>query len=172
MVFTGTLAAVNAALDGLNYAPTGGYSGTASIGVVLNDLGNTGTGGNLTDSETVFIQVGGFNFQQGTNGYTGTEDTSINSSSANTSYGSQTTVVVDAPTEQALLRFDNMFGGGAGQIALGSTILNASLSVYVSVPTRTIRCKYIKCLARGRKVRLGIHWSVVSRLTTAKHPRR
>ena len=131
MVFTGTLAAVNAALDGLSYAPTGGYSGTASIGVVINDLGNTGTGGILTDSETVFIQVGGVNFQQGANGYTGTEDTFINSSSANTSYGNQTTVIVDAPTEQALLRFDNMFGSGAGQIALGSTILNASLSVYV-----------------------------------------
>ncbi len=145
MVFTGTLTAINAALDGLSYAPTGGYSGTASIGVVINDLGNTGTGGNLTDSETVFIQVGGMNFQQGVNSYTGTEDTFINSSSANTSYGNQTTVVVDAPTQQALLRFDNLFGGGAGQIALGSTILNASLSYTLSVLTRTIRCKYIKC---------------------------
>ncbi|MDX1930867.1 MAG: VCBS domain-containing protein [Pirellulaceae bacterium] len=134
MIFTGTLAAVNAALDGLSYAPTGGYSGTASIGVVINDLGNTGTGGNLTDSETVFIQVGGARFQEGVGGYIGTQDTFITSGSANTSYGNLSYVISNNPNNDAIIRFDNLFGSGAGQIALGSTIQTASLSIYVTDP--------------------------------------
>ncbi len=57
MTFTGTIANVNTALNGLSFNPTTGFTGAASLQVVTSDLGATGTGGTLTDSDTVAITV-------------------------------------------------------------------------------------------------------------------
>ena len=57
MTFSGTQAAVNAALDGLSYSPTASYTGAASISITASDLGATGTGGTLTDTDSVSITV-------------------------------------------------------------------------------------------------------------------
>lgn len=56
MQFTGTLANVNAALQGLSFSPNAGYFGGAGVSIVVNDQGNTG-GGALTDSAGVSITV-------------------------------------------------------------------------------------------------------------------
>jgi hypothetical protein len=72
-------------------------------------------------------------FQDGVNGYTGTVDTYIAKASANTTYGTSTTLVVDdgSPNDnQTLIRFDNIIGASA--IPLGSTITAAKLTVYVT----------------------------------------
>ena len=53
MTFDGTLADINAALNGLIYTPTGGYNGAASLQVTSNDLGLSGSGGAQTDSDTM-----------------------------------------------------------------------------------------------------------------------
>jgi VCBS repeat-containing protein len=53
----GPLTALNAALDGLSFAPTGGYKGTDSLQVTLNDLGNTG-GAPLSTSKSVALNIG------------------------------------------------------------------------------------------------------------------
>ncbi|HKG60174.1 MAG TPA: Ig-like domain-containing protein [Pyrinomonadaceae bacterium] len=58
MTFRGTLADVNAALSGMTFTPAGGFTGTASMVITSNDLGNTGSGGPLSDTDTVSIQVG------------------------------------------------------------------------------------------------------------------
>ena len=75
-------------------------------------------------------------FQEGTAGYTGTEDTTLNEGTPATSYGSATEVRTDADAggnlEQGLIRFDNIFGSGPGQIPLGSTINSASLTIEVT----------------------------------------
>jgi VCBS repeat-containing protein len=60
MQFSGTLANVNAALQGLIFAPNNGFHGSAGIGIVVNDQGNTG-GGNLTDSVGISINVANTN---------------------------------------------------------------------------------------------------------------
>ena len=57
MTFTGTKAAVNTALNGLSFNPTTSFTGTASLQVVTSDQGATGTGGTLTDNDTVDITV-------------------------------------------------------------------------------------------------------------------
>jgi hypothetical protein len=57
MTFTGTLANINAALNGMTFTPTLGFSGSASLTITSNDQGNSGTGGPLTDTDTVNIQV-------------------------------------------------------------------------------------------------------------------
>jgi hypothetical protein len=57
MTFTGTFANINAALNGLQFAPANNFVGAAQVQIVTNDLGNTGTGGALTDTDTVNITV-------------------------------------------------------------------------------------------------------------------
>lgn len=56
MDFTGTLDAINAALNGATLNPTTGYTGAAALQVDVDDQGNTG-GGALTDTATVSIDV-------------------------------------------------------------------------------------------------------------------
>jgi len=57
MAFTGMLTDINAALAGLSFRPTANFTGAASLLIVTNDQGNTGTGGPLSDSDTVSITV-------------------------------------------------------------------------------------------------------------------
>jgi Big-like domain-containing protein/Calx-beta domain-containing protein/cadherin-like protein len=57
MTFRGTLTDVNTALNGLTFTPSAGFSGAASLTITSNDLGNTGTGGPLSDTDVVNIQV-------------------------------------------------------------------------------------------------------------------
>ena len=57
MTFDGTVAEVNAALNGLSFNPTTSFIGAASLQIVTSDQGNTGTGGTLTDNDTVAITV-------------------------------------------------------------------------------------------------------------------
>src|SRR5262249_26784519 len=57
MTFTGTIAGVNTALQGMQYIPTNGFSGAATLTILTNDQGNTGSGGALTDTDVVNITV-------------------------------------------------------------------------------------------------------------------
>jgi len=57
MVFTGTIANVNAALANLQFTPTTGFAGATSVTLTANDQGATGTGGPQTGRGTVTINV-------------------------------------------------------------------------------------------------------------------
>ena len=57
MTYTGTIASWNAAMAGMSYAPTANYTGAATLTIVTNDLGNSGAGGPLTDTDVVNITV-------------------------------------------------------------------------------------------------------------------
>ncbi|MGI9215035.1 MAG: beta strand repeat-containing protein, partial [Gammaproteobacteria bacterium] len=57
VTFTGTVTQINSALANLMFSPTLGYKGNASLSMLVNDQGNTGTGGPLTASSTVSIIV-------------------------------------------------------------------------------------------------------------------
>ena len=57
MTFTGTIADINAALEGATFVATPTFTGAASVQIITDDLGNTGTGGALGDSDTVAITV-------------------------------------------------------------------------------------------------------------------
>src|SRR5205085_3817869 len=61
MTFTGTLADINAALNGLAFTPIANFNGAASLQITSDDLGNSGSGGALTDSDTVAITVNAVN---------------------------------------------------------------------------------------------------------------
>ncbi len=45
MTFTGTISNINTALAGSSFLPTANVSGGASLQIVTNDQGNTGSGG-------------------------------------------------------------------------------------------------------------------------------
>jgi hypothetical protein len=58
MTFSGTAAAINAALGaGLTYNPNANFNGSDSIAVLTTDNGQTGTGGTLQDNDSVTITV-------------------------------------------------------------------------------------------------------------------
>ena len=62
MVFTGSQADINAALDGLRFNPTPFYSGPAAIQITCDDQGNAGLGGPLSDAQMLSITVNGSSF--------------------------------------------------------------------------------------------------------------
>lgn len=70
VTFTGTLDRINAALDGLTFAPDADYTGSASVVVSVDDLGNTGRGGPQVVNARVPITVTG-NPRSNTPGDTG-----------------------------------------------------------------------------------------------------
>lgn len=57
MTFTGSLAAINVALAGLSFQPPLNATGDSELSLVTNDQGNTGTGGALSDTDTVTITI-------------------------------------------------------------------------------------------------------------------
>ncbi|HYO09542.1 MAG TPA: tandem-95 repeat protein, partial [Tepidisphaeraceae bacterium] len=61
MTFTGTLASINAALDGLGFTPDANYNGAASVQITSNDQGNTGAGGALLDTDAVAVTINSIN---------------------------------------------------------------------------------------------------------------
>jgi len=86
LVFTGTVANINTALATLTYTPTSNYNGADTLSIVTNDLGNSGTGGAKSDSDTVSITVNAVNdapLNTVPGAQTGTEDTALVFSSGN-----------------------------------------------------------------------------------------
>jgi large repetitive protein len=61
MVFRGTQADINVALATLTFNPTANYSGGAVLSITTSDLGSTGTGGTLTDTDTINITINSVN---------------------------------------------------------------------------------------------------------------
>jgi len=61
MVFRGSIAAINAAIDGLVYTPNANYNGAATVSFEVNDRGQTGAGGSRTASATVDLTVRAIN---------------------------------------------------------------------------------------------------------------
>lgn len=57
MTVIGPLAAINLALDGLVFTPTIAFAGAATLQIATSDQGNTGSGGALTDIDTLTINV-------------------------------------------------------------------------------------------------------------------
>jgi len=57
MTFTGSISDINSALNGMTFVPAPGYFGPASIQIVTNDQGFTGSGGPLSDTDTLSITV-------------------------------------------------------------------------------------------------------------------
>jgi VCBS repeat-containing protein len=57
MVLAGTIAELNAALEGMTFTPTADFNGQATMDLTVDDQGNLGVGGSRTDLEQLMITV-------------------------------------------------------------------------------------------------------------------
>jgi len=76
-------------------------------------------------------------FQQNVDSYAGTADAYLSETNPDFTYGSEVTVTIDGRDNsgnrvEGLLRFD-IFGSGAGQVPLGSTIISATLTLTTDI---------------------------------------
>jgi len=114
MTFTGTIANINAALNGTTFPPIKGFDGVASIQIVTNDGGNTGLGGLLTDTDSIPINVlngGGLQF--------------LNSSASVAEGSGTTTITVNravGSAGEALVTFSTSGGTAVGGNTCGAGI--------------------------------------------------
>ncbi len=81
MSFTGTVADINNALNGMSFNRDAGYTGLADVTVNVNDQGNTGAGGPLIASAVANLSVepydvwfAGFGTEAGWDTYNSTVD--------------------------------------------------------------------------------------------------
>lgn len=127
----------NSCNDGNNCTTGDVCTNGACVGTPVSCSGGTtcNPANGLCEAQPVTVT-----FQQGVSGYSGTVDTYLNIGEASTSKATAPTLIVDlvgavgSPlgVNQALLRFDNIFGTGTGQIPPGSTIQSATLTLFVS----------------------------------------
>ena len=61
MTFSGTVAAINAALNGLTYTGNLNFAGPDTLNITTNDNGNTGSGGAQSDADGIAINVAAVN---------------------------------------------------------------------------------------------------------------
>lgn len=80
------------------------------------------------------LQAATATFRQGVNGYNGTADTHINGDNPTARFPNNAIILVDnnAPVAHGLIRFDQIFGDGPGQVPLNATITSASLTLRTS----------------------------------------
>lgn len=78
-------------------------------------------------------------FQEGVDGYSGTQDTHIDEDKPTTSYGTNSRVNLDVTPdnkdEHGLVRFDGIIGAGAGVVPQGVQIVSASLTLETANPS-------------------------------------
>jgi hypothetical protein len=114
MTFTGTIANINTALNGMSYAPVVDFNGGASVTIVTDDLGNSGAGGAQTDTDSVAVTV-----------------TAVNDAPVNTVPGAQT-IAEDSPLTftgaTAISISDVDAGSAAVQVTLTATNGTLTLS--------------------------------------------
>ena len=131
---------------------------------IVVDAGGSGIAdlsGNFVTLGTSITNLDQANFKQGFNGYTGVEDTELEAGDANGGpdavHGTTAFILVDKANgtvqleSQALVRFNNIFGNGVGQVPLGSDIISA-----------VIRMQHTQANANGNPVnlhRMLVPWS-------------
>ena len=115
MTVQGTIGAINTAMAGMSYAPTANYNGPATLTIVTSDLGNTGAGGPLTDTDTVNITVNAI------------DDAPVNSVPAAQSTNEDTALVFSAGNSNLVSISD--VDAGAATVQTQLTVTNGTLSL-------------------------------------------
>ena len=109
MTFTGTIANINAALNGLRFDPNANYNGPASVQIATNDLGNSGSGGAQITNSTVNIDLGAVN------------DAPVQSVPGSQSTAQNAPLVFSSGTGNAITLADIDAGGGDLRVTLTGT---------------------------------------------------
>ena len=115
MTFTGTLANINGALEGLRFDPTPDFSGSTSIQLVSSDQGNSGTGGPQTANSTIVVTIAG------------TNDAPVNSVPGAQGTAQNAPLVFSAATGNAVRIAD--IDAGAGSLIVTVTATNGAVTL-------------------------------------------
>jgi VCBS repeat-containing protein len=136
MTFTGTKSAVNAALAaGLTYQPSGDVNGSDTLTVLTEDQGNSGAGGNKTDSDPITLNITPdndvpVNTVPGTNQPVD-EDTDLTFNAANSNAISVADVDAGTDNVEVVLTATNgtlTVAGGSGATVAGNTTSSVSIT--------------------------------------------
>jgi len=115
MTFTGTLANINTAINGLVFTPTAEYNGAANLQISTDDQGNTGVGGALTDVDNVAITV------------TAVNDAPINSAPGTQSVNEDASLTFNAANSNLISVSD--IDAAAGDMQITLTAVNGTLTL-------------------------------------------
>jgi Domain of unknown function (DUF4347) len=116
IAFTGTVADINTALNGLSFTPTANFTGSASVQLTTSDEGHSGSGGVQSDSDTVTVTVNAVN-DPPANNLPGPQGTQLN-----------TDLIFSLGTGNQVSISDVDAGGGALQVTLTATNGTVTLS--------------------------------------------
>ena len=115
MTVRGTIADINTAMNGMSYAPTANYAGAASLTILTDDRGFTGTPGALTDSDVVAITVNPVN------------DAPVNTVPAAQAVNEDAALVFSAGNANQVLIAD--LDAGASLVDVTLTVTNGTLTL-------------------------------------------
>ncbi|HKO44150.1 MAG TPA: Calx-beta domain-containing protein, partial [Pyrinomonadaceae bacterium] len=133
MTFTGTVASINTALNGLVFTPTSGFAGAASLQIVTNDLGNTG-GGGLSDTDVVNITVndgGALQFSSAT--YSVNENGGTAMITVNRTGGTAGTTTVQFATSNGTATAGSDYDTATGTLTFGPGVPTQTFSVPITI---------------------------------------
>jgi len=119
MVFTSWLSALNDALDGLVYQGDQDYYGGDTVTIIADDLGHTGAGGAMTDSDTISITLNPVN------------DAPVNTAPAYQGTHEDLPLVFSASTgnEISISDVDGMAPEGTGQLQVDLTAADGTITL-------------------------------------------
>lgn len=120
MTFTGSQGSINVALDGLSYNADDGFSGQDDLTITVDDLGNSGGPGPLSDSATIGIAVGSSNLT-----IVGDDTVESLAISAGQSFSTQQLIIGNQSSGQGTVLVDGVgakltVAGGLSQIVVGN----------------------------------------------------
>ncbi|MDZ7788645.1 MAG: cadherin-like domain-containing protein [Halofilum sp. (in: g-proteobacteria)] len=110
----GVIADINTALDGLEYAPDADFNGSDTITIDVDDLGNTGGGGNQTATESIAVTV------------TAVADTPETGSATLAAVDEDTAEPAGATVIDLLANFDDADGDGLAGLAISADASTSS----------------------------------------------
>ena len=132
MTFMGTLTSVNAALNGLTFKQTTGFTGTAVLTMTSNDLGNRGNGGPLTDTDVINITIQPtFSFSATT--YTVNEDAGSTSITVTRTGSTAQAATVDFATSDNLASQRKDYTTALGTLTIPAGQTSATFNVLITV---------------------------------------
>ncbi|WP_349573323.1 DUF4347 domain-containing protein, partial [Azotobacter salinestris] len=129
MTFAGTLEDINLALNGLVFVPTAGYNGPASLQIITDDQGLSGSGGAQTDTDTIAITVNSLN----------PEVTRVSAASADGGYKIGDTLQITVTLDQAVT-VDT--AGGTPTLLLETGSIDRSATYVSGSGTNTLTFSY------------------------------
>jgi len=115
VTLVGSITEINAALNGMGFTPTANFNGSDTLTVTTNDKGNTGTGGPLSDVDTVGITI------------TAVDDAPVNSVPVAQSTAEDTKLTFDAGHSNLITISD--VDAGASDVQVSLSVAHGALTM-------------------------------------------